>query len=419
VLDPDVLNRLRALAGDCATASVWSHSDDELRACLDVLQATQQALTAATAHVIREIDGRCLPAKDGATSTAVWLRWRQRISIHAAKHLVELAQAIDRRPALDTALTGGAVNTEQAQVIATALGNLPDQAGAETVEKAEEILVGFAADYEPTVLRKLGARILTHVDPDLAEKAEQEALEREDARAHEGRAFTLTPTRHGRVRVTGWLDREAAAIVNAALDPLCSPYGTTAEDDRTPTQRRADAIVEICQLALHTEQLPEHGGERPHVVVTVPFDVLRGQLGAGTLDTGEALSATQVRRIACDALIIPAVLGSDGQVLDLGMSRRLFTGAVRRALVLRDGGCAFPACDRPARWCQGHHVRSWSAGGPTSLDNGCLLCGHHHRLVHQSDWEVRIAADGRPEFIPPAYLDPQRHPRRNTYHRRT
>jgi hypothetical protein len=152
--------------------------------------------------------------------------------------------------------------------------------------------------------------------------------------------------------------------------------------------------------------------------VTVPFDVLTGQLGAGLLDTGEPITAEQVRRIACDAQILPAVLGSDGQVLDLGRSRRLFTGAIRRALVLRDGGCAFPGCDRPARWTEGHHIQPWPAGGPTTMDNGVLLCGHHHRAIHHDGWQVRLATDHRPEFLPPTHIDPHRQPRRNIYHRR-
>jgi hypothetical protein len=146
--------------------------------------------------------------------------------------------------------------------------------------------------------------------------------------------------------------------------------------------------------------------------------VLTGQLGGDLLDTGEALSAAQVRRLACDAQVIPAVLGGDGQVLDVGRSRRLFTGAIRRALVLRDGGCAYPACDRPARWCQGHHIVSWLFGGPTSVDNGVLLCGPHHRAVHHDGWTIRLGHDRRPDFIPRSHVDPQRRPRRNLYHRR-
>jgi hypothetical protein len=116
-------------------------------------------------------------------------------------------------------------------------------------------------------------------------------------------------------------------------------------------------------------------------------------------------------------MVIPAVLGSDGQVLDLGQARRLFTGPVRRALVLRDGGCAFPGCDRPPRWCDGHHIKGVLDGGPTDVDNGVLLCKFHHGVIHRGDWTVRMGRDRRPEFIPPAFIDPERRPRRNTYHR--
>jgi hypothetical protein len=113
------------------------------------------------------------------------------------------------------------------------------------------------------------------------------------------------------------------------------------------------------------------------------------------------------------------VLGGDGQVLDVGRTRRLGTGVLRRALVLRDSGCAFPGCDRPPRWTDAHHIRSWASGGPTSLDNLVLLCRHHHRTVHLSDWQVRLGVDRFPEFVPPAHLDRHRRPRRNLYHRRT
>jgi hypothetical protein len=142
-------------------------------------------------------------------------------------------------------------------------------------------------------------------------------------------------------------------------------------------------------------------------------------LGAGVLDTGEQLTAAQVRRLACDAQLIPAVLDADSDVMDLGRARRLYTGAARRALILRDRGCAFPGCDRPHRWCDAHHLIPWTDGGGTDLDNGVLLCRHHHRLVHHPGWDVRLGKDRRPEFLPPTHLDPTRRPRRNEYHRRT
>jgi Domain of unknown function (DUF222)/HNH endonuclease len=137
------------------------------------------------------------------------------------------------------------------------------------------------------------------------------------------------------------------------------------------------------------------------------------------LDDASALTAAAVRRLACDAAILPAVLGGQGQVLDVGRQRRTFTGPLRRALVLRDGGCAFPGCDRPARWADGHHIKHWADGGTTCLNNAVLLCGHHHRVIHQDRWQVRInPGDGLPEFVPPADLDPTQQPRRNVYHRR-
>jgi hypothetical protein len=122
--------------------------------------------------------------------------------------------------------------------------------------------------------------------------------------------------------------------------------------------------------------------------------------------------------LACDAQIIPAVLGGQSQPLDLGRARRLIDGPLRRALVLRDRGCTFPGCDRPPSWCIGHHVVPWSHGGPTSLGNAALFCTPHHRVIHRGEWTVRIAADGHPEFVPPHYIDPDRKPIRNTIQRR-
>jgi HNH endonuclease len=92
---------------------------------------------------------------------------------------------------------------------------------------------------------------------------------------------------------------------------------------------------------------------------------------------------------------------------------RLFVGKTRRLLELRDRGCAFPGCDRPPSWCHGHHIQAWIDGGPTTLANGVLLCGHHHRLIHQGAWQVRMAPDGLPEFIPPEWIDRNRNPLRN------
>lgn len=118
-----------------------------------------------------------------------------------------------------------------------------------------------------------------------------------------------------------------------------------------------------------------------------------------------------VRRWACDAEIIPMVLGSDSQPLDVGRMTRSVPDAVRRALNLRDGGCAFPGCTRRPRRCHAHHVHHWADGGVTALHNLTLLCLHHHQLVHHEHRHVEMV-DGLPWFTPPPWIDPARRPRR-------
>ena len=236
-------------------------------------------------------------------------------------------------------------------------------------------------------------------------------MARAERRAWPQRGFTLSPPVAGLVRIGGHLTVEDAAIVSAALDPLSGPGMHT--DARSPAQCRADALVEVCQLALRTGELPDNGGEPPQLAVTVAYDPLARQVRTGRLDNGDRVSPATVRRVACDARVLPVVLSGAGHVLDAGRARRLATGPLRRALVVRDRGCAFPDCDRPPRWCEAHHLRSWTAGGRTDLSNLVLLCRRHHRLIHDGHWTARIGADGLPEFLPPPVLGTPRHPRRN------
>ena len=207
------------------------------------------------------------------------------------------------------------MHTRQVMAIGEALGDLPGGVGAEVVGLAETTMLGWAEQLAPAQLRKVGARILEHVAPDLVAGRDEAALRRAEQRARRRRAFTLSVPVDGVVRVGGCLPVEDAAVVRAALDPLCAP---TAEDERSPAQRRADALVEVCRLALSQGRLADSGGESAQVAVTVSFDVVSGLLRDAGLDSGEALSAQAVRRVACDAQILPVVLGGDGQVLDVG-----------------------------------------------------------------------------------------------------
>ncbi|WCN83009.1 HNH endonuclease signature motif containing protein [Micromonospora sp. LH3U1] len=414
----DELARAESAVAACTDTAAWALSERDLIATIDATHRLQQRLAAVQLAAVRELDGRGAAVTQGASSTTVWLRHRLRLDVSAARRLVGLAASLDvAPPAVRDALASGAVSVEQARVIADTAAAVSVSAGAEIADKAVGVLVEWAAQFDPTLLRRMGTRILDHVAPDLADAAAAAALAAEAARAARDRHVTISEQTGGRLRLSGTLDAEAAALLRAVIDPLSAPAGP--DDTRCAGQRRHDALADVCRLALRVGQLPENGGDPAQLVVTTDYDGLTRQLGAGTLDVGLRLTPDTVRRLACDAAILPAVLGGAGQVLDVGRQRRLVSGPLRRALVLRDGGCAFPGCDRPPRWCAAHHLRHWADGGPTSLDNAVLLCGHHHRHIHQTEWAVQLGHDGHPEFVPPAWLDPDQLPRRNHYHRRT
>jgi hypothetical protein len=174
-----------------------------------------------------------------------------------------------------------------------------------------------------------------------------------------------------------------------------------------------DALIEGSRLLASTDVLPTSHGTRPRINVSIDFQALRDATGVATLDTGGSLSAAAVRTLACDADILPIVLGSRSQILDVGRTSRLVTLGIWLALVARDQHCAFPGCSRPPVACDAHHMRPWADGGITALHNLVLLCRTHHTMLHTTPWEVRInPLDEHPEFLPPARLDPDRRPRR-------
>ena len=400
----------------CLAVPLWSRSPEQVVGYLDRVQELEQRLAGLKLHLVREVDSLGVSQRQGAPNTVSWLRDRHRVSGGIAKRTVDLARALDKSlPVVAGALDAGAVNPEQARIVAAAVDRVPGS----VKQDAEDCLVGYAATFGPKELGRLAERILEHVAPEVAAQQEISQVEAAERDAYAGRELAVVDVPGtSRVRVHGWLDREGAAVLRAALDPLSAPRRSKDEPDlRTAGQRRADALVEVCQRVLAFGNLPQTGGERPHLVVTVDYDKLRAGLAAATLDDGGLLGAATVRRLACDAGIIPVVLKGAGQVLDIGRDRRLFNGHLRRALVARDRGCAFPSCDRPARYCDGHHVKSWLDGGATALHNAVLLCSYHHRLIHEGEWQVKLK-DGLPEFTPPDYIDPDRKPLRNTYHRR-
>jgi hypothetical protein len=146
-----------------------------------------------------------------------------------------------------------------------------------------------------------------------------------------------------------------------------------------------------------SDDLPDEGGERPHLALTMSLNDFLAQKGTAEMDGNGPINAASARRLACDSTVLRVVLGAKSQPLDIGRATRTIPNYIRRALIIRDRGCAFPGCGRRPRQCHAHHVQHWADGGPTSLDNLVLLCGQHHRHIHHSDCTVKIN-DGVPEF---------------------
>jgi hypothetical protein len=145
-------------------------------------------------------------------------------------------------------------------------------------------------------------------------------------------------------------------------------------------------------------QLPRHGGRATTIVVTIPLESLRKDLGVGTLVGGDGnseLSAGEVRRLACTAEILPAIFDGPSVLLDLGRGQRVFTAPQHLALLLTQPTCRAAGCDIPGTWCEAHHWKPWAQGGATDLADGVLLCSHHHHRVHDPGYTATRAPDGR------------------------
>jgi hypothetical protein len=197
-----------------------------------------------------------------------------------------------------------------------------------------------------------------------------------------------------------------ATLVDAQAAPR------TAEDDRTPAQRQAEALADACGWVLahpDTTALSSCGGRRPQLNVVVGLADLERRARAACLDFGGTLSPAALRMLACDAAVVPVVLSGAGQPLDVGRPTRSIPDGLRRAVAARDRGCA--RCGRPPSWCEVHHLLAWEHGGETKLANLVMVCRVCHRVVHHAGWDVRLVG-GNAEFVPPAWIDPMRRPRR-------
>jgi len=411
-----------------------------------------------------------LASRSGCTNAPALVAEIGRITSAEASKLCRLGTAVaprlgltgDRMPPLfphvADALTAGNLSLESASVIVATLSTASPRAEVRLLDAGERCLVEFAAEHPTDPVRKLAISWRDALDPDGVEPREAELVERRSLKR-----FLLA---NGMKRYVLELDPLSAGYLDAAIDASVglairrpqfvdsdgrpadgtdvagggdargsaddpNALGTEhdhfahgdhpdasdecfASDEPTPAtiaQLAADALVDLARhaAACNGKVVPLPSAK---IVVRMTLESLLSGLGLASIDGSENnISAETARRMAADAHIIPEVLGAKGEVLDLGMSRRLFTTAQRIALAERDGGCAWGDCGRPPSYTEAHHIKWWSHDEPTDLNNGILLCSKHHHALHRDGWQI-IIRDNVPWFIPPSTVDVHRRPRR-------
>jgi hypothetical protein len=344
----------------------------------------------------------------GCRDVGTWLVAQELVDARPARAQLRLAQALEKRPGVRAGLAEGRFGVEHAQVITRALDHLdnlddlaggPDWLPAAVLEKAEAHLCDLATRHRPGDLRRLATHLLEVVAPELAEQADAKALARLEATAHAKATLSITSWGHGMGRILALAPEAVCERLRTLVESFAQPRIAALEADgriRPRNRILAEAFAQLLE-SIDTNKLPAHGGDSTTVVVTITLDHLRNEFGTAEL-AGAPISAGEARRLACTAGIIPVVLGGSSEPLDLGRTRRLFTGAQRKAMRLRDRHCRAEGCTVPAIWCDAHHDDPWSRGGRTDLARGSLLCGHHHRLVHNPAYETSRLPNGDYRF---------------------
>jgi len=394
-------------------------SDEEMTALVTGLEAQRRRLDGVDHRLVGQLGDRQLAGRYGRASTADLLVRLLRVSPGEAK--ARVAQAADlgpRRslqgeplppllPAAAAAVTAGEISTEQVAVITRAVDRVPPGAPLAAAQVVESTLVAAARAEHPGQLARTAQMLLARLDPDGLEPQIREQQRR--------REVSLTVAADGSGRLHGRLTAELAAKWTAILDATSAPAGE--HDTRSAAQRRHDGLGEVADRILRSGTLAPAGGVPVTVLVTTTAQDLarRDCGGVAVTDRGAIWPVGDLLTSCAEAALTPVNTDPAGAVLALGRTRRLASRGQRLALHARDHGCSFPGCDRPAPWCEVHHVTPWQAGGTTDLDNMTLLCRYHHRHLDQLGWQVRIR-HGVPEWTPPPWIDPGQRPVRNTTH---
>jgi hypothetical protein len=343
-------------------------------------------LTAKISAVVGEFDAAELWGGDGAHSMGSWLRHHAGMTGPDAHRTASTARRLRTLPVTREAWVDGALSGGQVRIICA---NVTDRTAPLFAEHEGELVTRLAALDIPDTLhamRDWAAKAKALTDPD-HEPDEPE------------RALHLSPTLEGRRLLKGGFDAEGGEVIAAALR-LAETREPEGQPARSAAQRRGDAMVDLCRWFLDHQDGHTSGRHRPHLNVVATLDDLETR-GQGRFLDGTPLDAASLRRIACDAGIHRVITDGRSTVLDYGRATRSISPELWTALVLRDGGCRGPWCDRGPDWCEAHHIHEWQDGGATSLDNLALYCTRDHHRFHAQGWLIKLLPDGTIEHTAP------------------
>jgi Domain of unknown function (DUF222) len=349
------------------------------------LSGARNQLDAALTSAVRAAETADAHATDGAVSMPAWLRGHCRLAAGEATAIVSSGRRLEQLPALAAAFADGAVSAAHVRVVTSALTPRRVARAAEAgidLAETDRILTDLAVTADPQHTAAAVRRWVAGIDPDGAL----------DDAADTRRRLTLATGPDGRVHLRGDLDAVGGEYLHTALAALMNG-DRPAGDPRGHAERQADALIALARTALDRGRLPDVRGERPHLRVTIDWQTLCAERAApgvagGTLGRAGPITPETARRLACDAAVARIITGPDGLPLDVGRAQRTATAAIRRAVEARDGHCVFTGCDAPPEWCDVHHLVHWAHGGPTSCDNGALLCERHHTACHEGGFTL-------------------------------
>lgn len=380
-----------------------------LLAVLEAAVTTRNLLDHVIASAVAAAERLGIPARKHLRSGADLLTGLG-VAPTAAYRCARVGRAAHMLPAVTRAQRLGALGIEFADAVGKGIAHITDRVVLSD-DDVGQMVTKLMIQTTPAAVNKKARAIAIAAAP--AKPHEGSVPVAENADLNE---MTLVHDDDGRIRASFDLDVLTGEELHAALDPLCRPIPAPdgSPDPRPVAKRRADGFGQLIRDYLSGSTRPASGGVLPHVTLIRPPTTAVAAIpraagphaedGVDMLGFTGPVSALTADLVSCDCTLDAVYVDGNGAPLDVGRSQRLFPPKIRKALAVRDGGCAFPGCGKPVSWCDAHHVCHWNDNGVTSLDNGALLCRRHHTLIHHSAWQVYIGADRHPWFIPPPTL---------------